>query len=212
MEIKRAAEFGDNIREKLGELYVNAFYDNVFKYFSRNKTKLAKTFACGFLLEYFYVAIMDNEIVGMAACMGKDEVCIKLNLKTIIKYMGLFKGLILNYWLKQFLKGFPKLKEEKTALIECLSIDTKHLRKGIASTLVKTLITLTEYNNYILEVIGTNEKAIKLYNKLGFKVVYLIPYFPRIYFGMKYTKEENNCKNNTQANNAYRGNVNGDLP
>jgi ribosomal protein S18 acetylase RimI-like enzyme len=138
---------------------------------------------------------MDNEIIGMVACMGKGEVCIKLDFKTIVKYLGLFKGLIINYWLKQFLKGFPKL-DEKTALIECLAIDTKHLRKGIASTLLKSLFTLTEYKNYILEVIGTNKKAIKLYDKLGFKVAYIIPYFPRIYFGMKYTKEENSSKKN----------------
>ncbi len=79
MEIKRAAEFGDNIREKLGEVYVNAFYDDVLRYFSKNKTKLIKLFACGFLLESFYVAIIDNEITGMAACMSKGEVCIKLD-------------------------------------------------------------------------------------------------------------------------------------
>jgi ribosomal protein S18 acetylase RimI-like enzyme len=196
MEIKKATDFGDNIRERLGELYVHAFYDDVLKYFSKNKTKLIKIFACGFLLEYFYVAIMDNEITGMVACMGKGEVCLKLDLKTIVKYIGLFKGLIIYYWLKQFLKGFPKL-DEKTALIECLSIDTKHLREGIASTLVKSLFTLTEYKNYILEVIGTNKKAIKLYNKLGFKIVYIIPYFPKIYFGMKYTKKENNIQANS---------------
>jgi ribosomal protein S18 acetylase RimI-like enzyme len=188
VEIKRAAELGDNIREKLGELYVNAFYDDVLRYFSKNKTKLMEVFASGFLPECFYVAIMDNEIVGMVACMGKGEVCIKLDLKTIVKYMGLFRGLIINYWLKQFLKGFPKL-DGKTALIECLAVDTRHLRKGIASTLVKSLFTLTEYKNYILEVIGTNRKALKLYNKLGFKAAYIIPYFPRVYFGLKYTKE-----------------------
>jgi len=189
MEIKRAAEFGDNIREKLGELYVNAFFDDVLKYFSKNKTKLIKIFACAFLLDCFYVAIIDNEITGMVACMGKDEVCIKLDLKTIVKYIGPLRGLIINFWLKQFLKGFPELNE-KTALIEYLAIDTKHLRKGIASTLVKSLFKLTEYENYILEVIGTNKKAIKLYDKLGFKVVDIKPYFPSVYFCMEYTKEE----------------------
>jgi ribosomal protein S18 acetylase RimI-like enzyme len=188
MEIKRATDFGDNIREKLGELYVNAFYDDVLKYFSKNKSKLIKVFACGFLLDCFYVAIIDNEIIGMVACMGKGEACIKLDLKTIVKYIGLFRGLIINFYLKQFLKGFPEF-DEKTALIEYLAIDTKHLRKGTASTLVKSLFTLTEYESYILEVIGTNEKAIKLYDKLGFKVVNIKPYFPSVYFCMKYTKD-----------------------
>jgi len=29
MEIKRAIEFGDDIRERLSDVYVNAFYDDV---------------------------------------------------------------------------------------------------------------------------------------------------------------------------------------
>jgi ribosomal protein S18 acetylase RimI-like enzyme len=188
MEIKRAIEFGNDIRERLSELYVNAFYDDVLKYFSRNKTKLIKTFSYCFLLEYFYVAIIDNEIVGLVACLNKGELCFKLSVKTTIKYLGLFKGLILSYWLDQFLKGFPKL-DEKTLLIECLAVDTQHLRKGVASALIKSLFSLPDNKNYLLEVIGTNKKAINLYNKLGFKVVYIKTYFPSIYFGMKYIKE-----------------------
>ena len=188
MEIKRAIEFGDNIRERLSEVYVNAYYDDVLKYFSKDKAKLKKVFAYGFLLEYFYVAIIDNKIVGMVACMGKGNICSKFNIKTLVKYLGLFRGLCTNFGLNQFIKGFPK-RDEKTALIEYLAIDTKHLRTGIASTLVKSLFTLPEYQNYILEVIGTNTKAVNLYKKLGFKAVYLKTYFPKMYIGMKYTKE-----------------------
>jgi ribosomal protein S18 acetylase RimI-like enzyme len=188
MEIKRAIEFGDDIRERLGEVYVDAFYDDVLKYFSKDKAMLKKVFACGFLLEYFYVAIIDNEIVGMVACMDKSNICINFNLKIFIKYLGLFRGLLTSFSINQFIKGFPKLDEE-TALIEYLAVDIKHLRIGVASTLVNSLFTLTEYKNYLLEVIGTNTKAINLYKKLGFKVEYLKIYFPKIYIGMKYIRQ-----------------------
>jgi ribosomal protein S18 acetylase RimI-like enzyme len=188
MEIKRAIELGDGIRERLGEIYVNAFYDDVLKYFARNKAKLIKVFARGFLLEYFYVALIDNEIVGMAACMGKDKICIKYSIKTLVKYLGVFNGLIFYFGLDQFIKGFPKL-DEKTAIVEYLATDTKHLRTGVASTIVKSLFALPEYENYILEVIGTNTKAINLYKKLGFKAVYIKTYFPKIYIGMRYIKK-----------------------
>ena len=188
MEIKRAIEFGDDIRERLSEVYVNAFYDDVLKYFSKDKAKLKKVFAYGFLLEYFYVAIIDNKIVGVVACMGKDEFCFKCNIKMLVKYLGILRGLLTNFGFNQFTKGFPELDEE-TALIEYLAIDTKHLRKGIASTLVKSIFTLPEYKNYILEVMGTNTKAFNLYIKLGFKLAYIKIYFPKIYIGMKYTKE-----------------------
>jgi ribosomal protein S18 acetylase RimI-like enzyme len=188
MEIKRAIELGDGIRERLSEIYVNAFYDDALKYFSKNKTKLQKVFAYGFVLEYIYVAIIDNEIVGMVACMGKDKICFKHNLKTLVKYLGPFRGLLTNFGLKQFINGFPKL-DEKTALVEYLATDTKHLREGIATTLVKSLFTLPEYEDFILEVMGTNTKAINLYKKIGFKAVYEKIYFPVMYFGMKYTKK-----------------------
>jgi len=189
MEIKRAIEFEDDIRERLGEIYVNAFYDDVLKYFSKDKTKLRKVFAYGFLLEYFHVAIVDNEIVGMVACMDEKKICFKFSLKTLVKYLGIFNGLITRFGINQFIKGFPKL-DEQTALIEYLAIDTKHLRTGVASTLVKSLFTLPEYKNYLLEVIGSNTKAINLYKKLGFKAIYLKTYFPRMYIGMRYTKDD----------------------
>ena len=43
MEIKRAVEFGEDVRERLSEVYVNAFYDDVLKYFSKDKAKLKKS-------------------------------------------------------------------------------------------------------------------------------------------------------------------------
>ena len=187
MEIKQAMELGDDIRERLSEIYVNAFYNDVLKYFSRDKSKLKKVFANGFLLEYFYVAIMDNEIVGMIACMGKDNICFKHSIKTLVKYLGIFRGLLTYFGLKQFIKEFPKL-DENTALLECLATDIKHLREGVATTLIKSLFDLPEYKFFLLEVMGTNAKAIKLYTKIGFEVVYKKIYFPVIYIGMKYTK------------------------
>ena len=140
------------------------------------------------MLEYFYVATIDNEIVGMVACMDKGKICFKFNIKMLVKYLGIFRGLLTYFGLNQFIKEFPKLDEE-TALFEFLATDTKHLRESIATTLIKSLFTLPEYKNYILEVMGTNTKAIGLYTKIGFEAVYKKIYFPVIYIGMKYTKE-----------------------
>jgi len=188
MEIKRAIEFGDDIRERLGELYVNVFYDDTLKYLSGDKAKLKKVFARGFVLEYIYVAVIDNEIAGMIACMGKGQICINIDLKTLVKNLGIFKGLITNFVLNQFISDFPEL-DEKTALVEYLAIDKKHLRKGVATALFNSLFSLPEYKNYILEVMNTNTKAYNLYEKLGFKTVYKKIYFPKTYIGMKYSKD-----------------------
>jgi len=52
MEIKRATNLADDIRERLSELYVEAFYNDGLKYFSKDKTKLKKAFTHVFVLEY----------------------------------------------------------------------------------------------------------------------------------------------------------------
>jgi ribosomal protein S18 acetylase RimI-like enzyme len=187
MEIKRAIECGDDIREKISEVYVNAFYDNVLKHFSKDKAKLKKAFAHGFVLEYFYVAIIDNEIAGIIACMGKGQFCFKIKIKTLIKHLGIFKGLFTNFEFNQFRKASPKL-DKNTAIIEYVATSEKHLRKGVASALVKYLFTLPEYEFYVVEVDVTNMKAVDLYKKLGFRSIYMKVYVEATYFSMKYTK------------------------
>jgi ribosomal protein S18 acetylase RimI-like enzyme len=191
MEIKRAVECGDDIREKISEVYVNAFYNNVLKHFSKDKAKLIKAFAHGFELEYFYVAIIDNEIAGITACMGKGQFCFKIKTKTLIKHLGIFKGLFAGFEFNQFRMASPKL-DKNTALIEYVATSEKHLRKGVASALVKYLLTLPEYEFYVVEVDGTNAKAVSLYYKLGFRAVSMKIYVEATYVSMRYAKKQNN--------------------
>jgi ribosomal protein S18 acetylase RimI-like enzyme len=65
----------------------------------------------------------------------------------------------------------------------------KHLRKGVASALVKYLFTLPEYEFYVVEVDVTNTKAVDLYKKLGFRAVNMKVYVEATYFSMEYTKK-----------------------
>ena len=37
MGIKKAVEFGENVRDKIGELYINEFYDAGLKHFNYQK-------------------------------------------------------------------------------------------------------------------------------------------------------------------------------
>ena len=52
MEIKRAIEFSENIRDKISDLYVNGFYDVGLKHFSKDKSKIIEACLC-FLLNIF---------------------------------------------------------------------------------------------------------------------------------------------------------------
>jgi len=192
MEIKRAIELGGNIQEKLSELYVEAFFNDGLKYFSNDKTKLVKAFTHVFLLDYYYVAIIDNEIAGMIACMGKGSFCMKFNKKLFIKYLGLFKGLLTCFAFKDYHNRCAKLDKD-TALLEFLAVSKNHQKMGIGTALMKYVLALPEYNHFVGEVADTNPKAFELYKKLGFKETYRKKFMPNsginYWIQIKYSKE-----------------------
>jgi hypothetical protein len=101
MEIKKATDFKENIQNNISEIFVEA-YGKDLKFFSKDYKKLIKAFSHMFVLEYFYVAVIDNEIAGMAVCIDKEHFCIKHDRKIFIKYLGIYKGLLANILFKYY--------------------------------------------------------------------------------------------------------------
>jgi hypothetical protein len=128
MEIKRAIGFDDNIREKISEIFVEA-YGKDLKFFSNDPDKMVKAFSHMFVLDYFYVAIIDNEIAGMAVCVDKEHFCINHNGKTFRKYLGTYKGALANILFKYYFNKYPKYPIEidrKTGSVEFVAIKEKY--------------------------------------------------------------------------------------
>jgi ribosomal protein S18 acetylase RimI-like enzyme len=130
-----------------------------------------------FVLDYFYVGIIDNEISGMMVCVDKEHFCINHNRKTLIKYLGVIKGLLANMIFTKYFNKYPKYPveiDEKTGSIEFVATNKKYRKKGIASSIMEHIFSLGTYKKYILEVADTNEQALRLYEKLGYREVYRI--------------------------------------
>ena len=72
MDIKRADEIHGNIREKISELFVDAF-GNDLRFFSNDKNKLIRAFTHMFVPAYFYIALIKNEAVAMAVCVNQKQ-------------------------------------------------------------------------------------------------------------------------------------------
>jgi ribosomal protein S18 acetylase RimI-like enzyme len=199
MEIKRAVDFDDAIREKISEIFVDGFGKDL-KYFSKDTKKLIKAFSHMFVLEYFYVAAMDNEIAGMIACMDKEHFCINHNKTILKKHLGIIKGSIANILFKNYFNKRPKYPvemDEKTASIEFVAAGSKYRKTGIASAIMKYIFSLPGYNSYILEVADTNTAAYKFYEKMGFREVYRKKMKFSKYVGINYLvymKRENKSK------------------
>ena len=56
-----------------------------------------------------------------------------------------------------------------TASVEFVATGTAYRKRGVASALIKHILSLPEYTTYILEVADTNTGACALYKKLGFR-------------------------------------------
>ena len=193
IEIKRAAEFGGKIREKITELYVDGFFDVGLKHFSKDKAVIREAYSPMFPLEHFYVAIIDNEIAGMIACLGKGITCLNIDKKRFIKYFGRFMGFMAYYTNKQYIKNLLKYKmDNETAIVEYVVTDPKYKGMGVASALIKYLFALPEYKHFLIEVADTNPNAFELYKKLGFSETHRKKYLPgsgiNSWIYMKYTK------------------------
>ncbi|MDR2516710.1 MAG: GNAT family N-acetyltransferase [Spirochaetaceae bacterium] len=171
MEIRRAIDLGENIREKISELFVDA-YGKDLQFFSKDKNRLIRAFAHMFVTEYFYMAIIDNEAAGMTVCIDQEHFCIKHSGKILVKHLGIIKGLAAHVLFKHYFNRYPKYPmelDERTASVEFVATRTEYRKRGVASTIIKHLLTLPEYKNYVLEVADTNAGAFKLYQKLGFR-------------------------------------------
>ena len=173
MEIKLAKDMNGNIQEKISELFVEAFGKDL-KTISKNTHKLVKAFSHMFVLDYFYLGIIDNEIAGMMACVNREHYCIKHNKKILVKNLGLIKGLLANMIISKYINKYPKYPvemDETTGSIEFVATNKKYRKKGIATSIMEYIFSLNMYEKYILEVADTNEQAYNLYRKLGYKEV-----------------------------------------
>ena len=190
MEIKLAKEVNDNMKEKISELFVESFGKDL-KIVSKDSNKLIKAFSHMFVLDYFYVGIIDNELAGMMICIDKKQCrdCIKQDKKILIKELGFIKGLLANLIINKFINKNPKYPIDvkgKTGSIELVATNKNHRKKGVATHIMEYIFSLNMYEKYILEVADTNKSAYNLYLKLGYKEIYKVKQYFAKRYGLNY--------------------------
>lgn len=169
MEIKRASEMGQGIRHEISDIFTEGFRQWLV-YFSKDTKKLSAAFAHMFLLEYFYVAVIDGKVAGIAACTNGKSPSIRLEKKELRKHLGWVKGTIAYIVLRKELEDhpYPFHLQNDTGSVEFVATGTTYRSKGVATTIIRTIIETAPYRDYVLEVADTNTEAVKLYEKMGF--------------------------------------------
>ncbi|MFT4143703.1 MAG: N-acetyltransferase [Mobilitalea sp.] len=169
IKIVKANETEGNIKKQISEIFVEGFWQWL-KYFSKDKTRLINAFEHIFQLDSFYVAILDEKVVGITACTNGKKPCVHLQAKVLRKNLGFVAGSIAASVLRKELENhpYPFELEPTTGSIEFVATHMDYRGKGVASTLIEEIIKNNEYKEFVLEVADTNTNAVKLYEKLGF--------------------------------------------
>ncbi len=167
IEVLCAKELGDTAKKRISEIFVDAFGHHL-SFFSKDKNKLAEALEHMFVLDVFHVALIKGEIAGMAACTSSDIHSVNHDRSELRKHFGIYKGTIANVVFKREFQK-PVKVGKRTALIEFFATDPKYRRRGVATAIMNHLLSLPQYDEYILEVTNTDPQIIRLYEKLGFK-------------------------------------------
>jgi ribosomal protein S18 acetylase RimI-like enzyme len=167
IEIVCARELGETAKKRISEIFVDAFGHHL-SFFSKDRNKLAKALEHMFVLDVFHVAVIDGEIAGMAACTVNDLHSVKHDRNELRKHFGIYKGTIANVVFKREFQK-PIKVGKRTALIKFFATDSRFRGQGVARAIMNHLMDLPQYDAYILEVADTNTRAIRMYEKLGFR-------------------------------------------
>lgn len=164
--IQRLAELDDRYLKQAANVYVDGFYKEL-SYLSEDRAKLARAFMSSFVKEQFFVALYNDRVVGIAAYSTEWQDAQKLDKRVMRREFGMVRG-----WLVATALNDMSVKiAKRQCLIENVTTDKEFRGRGIANQLLTYIISLQEYEEYTLEVADTNTRAVKLYEKLGFKVI-----------------------------------------
>lgn len=171
MEFIKASKLTFNPRAQMAAIFADGFYDHGLKFFSKDKAKLARATEHIFLLDSFYVAVEDEEVMAFVGVAPDRPPPVKLDAKILRQHLGLFRGSLAAWGLGRFMVGvtYPCEVGKDTGCIEFVATAAAHRGKGLAKILLTHVMETEPYKDYILEVIDTNKPAIAAYEKLGFK-------------------------------------------
>lgn len=169
LEVVRADNVKSDIRGQMAEIFAEGF-SQWLGYFSNDKGVIARAFAHMFVLDQFYVAILNGKVAGMAACTYCRMLSVRLDAKELRKHLGFIKGTIAGKVLKKEFESVFEAPQPETGSIEFVGTAAEFRGKGVASLIIQYIIENTPFQTYLIEeVADTNVPAMSLYKKLGFK-------------------------------------------
>lgn len=166
--IKPAADLGESCRAALSTIFVDGFGQH-FTGFTKDPERLAAAFAHTFVLDVFYVALLDGEPAGIAACTDGIRRCVVSDGPTMRRHLGPIRGSAAHFVFRTMFAAPISDPRPRQASIEFVATSAKHRGKGVASALLRWLHDQPQYDSFVLdEVADTNTSALSVYHRLGY--------------------------------------------
>lgn len=150
------------------EIFVSSFYEP-FSFISPDVDVIADVLEHSFIPEHYYVALLDGNVVGVAAVSSSEGRAHRFQRDVLVSHLGLFRGTLAYFKLRGVLER-PLELEEHQCYIESVVTDSAFRGMGISSQMQKHLLSTLPYSEFLLEVAETNFNAVRMYEKLGFTV------------------------------------------
>ncbi|MEI7668240.1 MAG: GNAT family N-acetyltransferase, partial [Erysipelotrichaceae bacterium] len=164
--IQKATE---NNRYAIAQLIATGFQEGFLK-MTNNLDNVVQIFNNSIQTERFWVALQEEQIIGIIASSDATKRAIKLKIQDCQKYLGLFKGSVAYIVMSR--EYCKKLKYPfSSAYLEFIVVDPSARQRGLASLMLSELIKSTKYSEYLLDVSDNNQAAINCYLKFGFKII-----------------------------------------
>lgn len=163
VEIRKAEE---NDRQSIALINARAF-KNDWRLLSLDEDKVAQVILPGVVIDVYFVATIENEVVGFISLVKKDERAQLIKEKAFQKEVGFFKGYAIAMMIKKEFEE-PLHLQEHQVYIDILGVDPEFNHQGIGTQLIQYGIDHHEDKEISLKVTNINTNAIKCYEKNGF--------------------------------------------
>lgn len=174
-EIRFVKQLTSTQKEEVGIIAYEAFQAKIKYLWLFNKTeKQALDFiryACVF--ENGIYALVNDQVYGFIAIDRRKNPFLKYGMKELRCTFGLWGG-ILRCFYHVFLSLLEKRLKEGEASIQMIAVDQKARGQGLGEQLLNHVFEQEKDKNVskiYLDVVDTNPKAKKLYEKLGFTTI-----------------------------------------
>ncbi len=158
-------------KEQVCRLIYQGFYKKLSNYwiFEKNIDKGSEVLQGCINYENGIYAIEDNKVVGFIGVQYRKKKFREFNSKTLKPYYGTFGSM----WRGVFNKLENKTEslKDNEMYIDLIVVDSNHRVKVISSLLIDRITKFYIQNDFykiLIDVVDTNESAIKLYEKLGY--------------------------------------------